>query len=131
MKSLLPVALFLLLIVIYFSLAMGMGLDQRIPWLPLLLGAAICGWAASRWWNKRSVSTFLAAAITVFLMASLSWYTLDYSNYEAHPLNVDIGQKVAGIETMQLLDHRGQLAPVLASETGSQATLVVLYRGHW
>lgn len=131
MKSLLPIALFLLVIASYMGVAMGLGIDQTVPWIPLMAGLAICGWAAWQWSRQRTTSALAATVVTALLLGSLSWYTLGYSSYEASTLAASDGDTLEAVKTMVLADHNGQQTPVISADEGAQATLLVVYRGHW
>ena len=130
MRTLLPVVLFILLIVAYFALALGVGFDQRIPWLALLVGAAISVWATLRWRAERTTPRLIVASMTAVLLGLFAWYTIDYSSYDSRALAIADGQVVEGLDGLVLSDHRGEPRAVLASDA-ARATLVVLYRGYW
>lgn len=128
-KTFFSLALVFLGMISYFVLAIGLGVEQSIPWphfLVMIAGCVALGVLLERspgW--KRGLSLALGVVMTLFFV----WYTLDYSAYTSRDHRVDAGDRVAEVVGLRLADHQGDERPVLVE--GAKATLLVFYRGYW
>lgn len=123
-----PFLLALLTMISYVVLSTTMPVNQRIPWVWLVLLAAAVVWSMALLRDKASVLRIAGLFLTAGLAAVFSWWTLSFSNYESQDAAVEDGDSVRELAAMSLRDHAGLERPVLA-EGGP--TLLVLYRGHW
>lgn len=131
MRVLLGLGLVLVSILSYFFLVMNFGIYQRYP-VPHFLGAAIGVFVLARHVaEQRSWPRITALVVAVALSGLYAWYTLDYSTYATRALRVHEGQTISTLATLERLDQEGKSQPVLARGDGSQATLLVFYRGFW
>lgn len=129
LRTLAPLALIVLSIVLYFVLSTQFGLYQRYPVPHILLAFAGVAWLTLDLRRHGGWLRGLALAFGLFLAASYTWYTLDFSTYDARDHGVRTGQAVAGLTSLSLVDHDGQPTSVLANT--QRATLLVFYRGFW
>lgn len=123
-----PFLLALLTMISYVVISTTTPLNQRIPWLWLVLLAAAVVWSVALLRDKTTVLRIAGLFLTVALAALFSWWTLSFSNYESQDAAVDDGETVTELAAMSLRDHAGLERPVLAK---GGPTLLVLYRGHW
>ena len=130
MRSCLAPLAVVLACVLYFVLAVGYGIYQRVPWPHYLVAGVACAWSVV--WAVRSRRRLLpiaAAVVCLVIAGGFVWYTLDYSSYDTTARSPLVGERLDGLTTFALPSHDGEALPVLRS--GARATLLVLYRGFW
>ncbi|MEM6795927.1 MAG: hypothetical protein AAF725_18270 [Acidobacteriota bacterium] len=130
MVSLLPPLLVLAAIVSYFALSAGAGYFQQVPWLQLIVALGACVWAASRAVKLKTLFPGASLLLSLGLTAFFAWYLFLYSAYEERTRQVQDGELLASLASLELPNHGGESAAVLAAAP-KKATLLVFYRGFW
>ncbi|MEM7387546.1 MAG: hypothetical protein AAF514_21630 [Verrucomicrobiota bacterium] len=119
---------------LYFALSIGLGWQQRIPILPLLLMILALFMAFGSPTPGTGTKLLKGGVVVVEcgLLALFAWWTLGYSSYQDDPEAAKKGTTLAAtVGSEGLTDSFGQPFDLLKAASGSKGLLLVFYRGYW
>lgn len=117
-------------VILYFILAIGIGISQRYPIPHFLLMAIGLFFLFKLIRQKFSVWRLLLNFGGWALALLFSWWTLSYSNFGGYESPIALGDH-ADVMSVEVVDSTGNKTSIGALTENSKGVLIAFYRGHW